>query len=78
MSKLVELLNDVYPFGCKGDIVRLEDEAMAELKKLASKHKLNNAYKEVTPVAPKVKDDVKSKPDTSADAQATSKPAPSK
>jgi hypothetical protein len=46
MSKLIELLNDAYPFGCKGDVVKLTNDELADLEKLGKKLNVGPLYKD--------------------------------
>lgn len=47
MSKQVHMLEDKYPFGCKGDVVTLSDEAYEELSDKADA----NVFRLVVPAA---------------------------
>ncbi len=83
MSKVVEFLEDVYPFGCRGDVKRLADDVIAEVDKVAKKHKLAQAYKDVTQkveqaVNTKKASDTGKSRDDAGDESADSKPATSK
>ena len=39
MSKLVTMLQDVYPFGCLGDVVTLAEDEIKKLEKIAKARK---------------------------------------
>lgn len=54
MSKLIELLHDAYPYGCKGDVIKLADDALAELDKLGKRVKISPLYKEFVDTAKKL------------------------
>lgn len=47
MSTLVELQEDVYPFGCKGDVVSLEDKQLKDLDTELTKRKIRNGYNKI-------------------------------
>lgn len=49
MSTKVELVQDVYPFGCKGDVVTLTDTELADLKSVAKNREIQG-FKEVKDV----------------------------
>lgn len=49
MSKVIELVRDVWTFGCKGDVLNLADEAIERLDRIAQKTEttLYKDYEEV-------------------------------
>ncbi|WP_427007189.1 hypothetical protein [Pseudarthrobacter sp. H2] len=51
MSKLIELLEDAYPFGCKGDVIKVTKEGLAELDKIAKRVEGSTIYKEFVDAA---------------------------
>lgn len=79
MSNLVEMLKDVYPFGCKGDVVTLAKEELAKLEAVA-KNIEGEVYRVVKPVVDAV--EAKAAPaaakaeDTKAAADATKAETP--
>lgn len=50
MSKLIELVNDVWTFGCKGDVLRLAEDELARLEATVKKLGVQG-YKVLTEVA---------------------------
>lgn len=57
MGKLIQLLHDIYPH-VKGDIVSLEQDAVAEIEAVAKKRGFDKAYDDVKAGAEKAATDV--------------------
>jgi hypothetical protein len=57
---IIELVKDVWNYGCKGDVIGVEKEGLAALDALATKLKSEPLYKVVVADASKVASDVKS------------------
>lgn len=47
MSNLVEMQDDVYPFGCKGDVVTLSDKQLSALDAELKSRKIRNGYNRI-------------------------------
>jgi hypothetical protein len=47
MPTIIELQDDVYPFGCKGDVVTLEDAELKELDAELKKRNVRNGYNRI-------------------------------
>jgi NMD protein affecting ribosome stability and mRNA decay len=58
MSKVVTFLEDIYPY-VVGDVVRLEEKALAEIEKIAKGRKLSKVYEEVSTTVDSTEDTVK-------------------
>lgn len=46
-TTIVELLHDIYPYGCKGDVLGFSDEELKKLDDVAKKRGFDAAYTEV-------------------------------
>ncbi|MGO4470341.1 hypothetical protein AB4Y95_00180 [Arthrobacter sp. M-10] len=58
MSKLIELVNDIWTFGCKGDVIRVADEDLDRLDAAVKKLGVQG-YKEFKVVTTSVEDAAK-------------------
>lgn len=74
MSKIVKMLQDVYPFGCLGDVVTLAEEEVAKLEKIAKVRK-QKLYEDVQAVVDKPDDNAKADAEKQAKADAAAKKA---
>lgn len=55
MSKLIELVNDIWTFGCKGDVIRVADEDLDRLDAAVKKAGVQG-YKDFKVVTTTVED----------------------
>lgn len=67
MLKIVKMLEDVYPHGCKGDVVGLDEDAQVDLKKVSAKRDGRTLFEEVKDVVKEVADKVEEEVKLTAD-----------